>query len=117
MIHMLKWVYSTGSRDPEHAWKRNIRNARKAIRRLIDNSPSLSTHLELLSERAYVYATEDAHDELSNHGDDDELFPTSCPWTFDELLHHEFWRYRHPRMRSPPVAGGLRWRQTGLCAY
>jgi hypothetical protein len=91
MIHMLKLVYSTGSRNPEHAWKRSIRNARKAIRRLIDNYPSLSTYLEPLSERAYKYATEDAHDELSDYGDDHESFPTSCPWTLDELVHHEFW--------------------------
>jgi len=91
MIHMLKLVYSTGSRNPEHAWKRSIRNARKAIRRLIDNYPSLSTYLEPLSERAYKYATEDAHDELSDDGDDHESFPTSCPWTLNELLHHEFW--------------------------
>ena len=91
MIHMLKLVYSTGSRDPDHAWKRSIRNARKAIHRLIDNYPSLSTYLEPLSERAYEYATEDAHDELGDYGDDHEPFPTSCPWTLDELLNHEFW--------------------------
>jgi hypothetical protein len=91
MIHMLKWVYSTGSRDPEHTWRRSIRNARKAIRRLIDNYPSLSTHLEPLSKRAYEYASEDAHDELGDDGDGHELFPTSCPWTLDELLNHEFW--------------------------
>jgi hypothetical protein len=84
-------VYSTGPRDPEHAWKRSIRNARKAIHRLIDNYPSLSTHLEPLSERAYAYATEDAHDELGDDGDDHESFPTSCPWTLDELQNHEFW--------------------------
>jgi len=91
MLHMLKVVYSTGSRDPEHTWKRSIRNARKAIRRLIDNYPSLSTYLEPLSERAYEYATEDVHDELSDYGDDHESFPKSCPWTLDELLNHEFW--------------------------
>jgi hypothetical protein len=91
VIHRLKLFYSTGSRDPEHVWRRSIRNARKAIHRLIDNYPSLSTHLESLSERAYQYATEDAHDELGDHGEDHEPFPTSCPWTLDELLNHEFW--------------------------
>ncbi len=91
MIHLLKLVYSTGSRDPEHAWKRSIRNARKAIRRLFDNHPSLRTHLELLSARTYEYATEDAHDELSDYGDGHEAFPADCPWTLDELLDHEFW--------------------------
>lgn len=91
MIHMLKLVYTTGSRDPEQAWRRSIRNARKASHRLIDNYPSLRTHFGPLSERAYVYATEDAHDELSDYGDDHEAFPTSCPWTLDELLNHEFW--------------------------
>jgi hypothetical protein len=88
---MLKLLYATGSRDPEHTWKRSIRNARKAIHRLIDNYPSLSTRLKFLSEKAYPYATEDAHDELSDYGDDHEPFPEVCPWTLDELLDHEFW--------------------------
>lgn len=91
MIHMLKLVYSTGSRDPEQAWRRSIRNARKASRRLIDNYPSLSTYLEPLSARTYGYATEDAHDELSDYGDDHEPFPEACPWTLDELLDPEYW--------------------------
>ncbi len=91
MIHMLKLVYATGSRDPERAWRRSIRNARKAIRRLIDNHPSLNRHLEPLSQRAYAYATEDAHDELSDYGDAHEPFPAACPWTIEELLDHEFW--------------------------
>ncbi len=91
MIHMLKLVYATGSRDPERTWRRSIRNARKAIRRLIDNHPSLSTHLEPMSHRAYQYATEDAHDELNDYGDDHEAFPAACPWTLDELIDHEFW--------------------------
>lgn len=91
MIHMLKLVYSTGSRDPERAWKRSIRNARKAVRRLIDNHPSLGNQLAPLSERAYAYAKEDAHDELSDYDDGHEPFPEVCPWTLDELLDAEFW--------------------------
>ena len=91
MVHMLKLVYSTGSRDPERTWRRSIRNTRKSIRRLIDNYPSLNTYLEPLSAKAYEYATEDAHDELSDYGDDHGPFPTSCPWTLDELLNPEFW--------------------------
>ena len=91
LIHMLKLTYSAGSRDPETVWKRSIRNARNRIDDLIDDYPSLRTRLAELCERVYPRAARDVHDELSDHGDDHESFPTECPWTLDALLDHEFW--------------------------
>jgi hypothetical protein len=37
-------------------------------------------------ERVYPRAARDAHDELSDYGDEHKSFPTDCPWTLDELL-------------------------------
>ena len=91
LIHMLKLTYSAGSRDPETVWKRSIRNARNRIDDLIDDYPSLRIRLAESCERVYPRAARDAHDELSDYGDNHESFPTDCPWTLDALLDHEFW--------------------------
>ncbi|ETW93525.1 MAG: hypothetical protein ETSY1_38830 [Candidatus Entotheonella factor] len=91
LIHLLKLTYSTGSREPETAWKRSIRNARDQIDDLVADYPSLRTRLAELCERAYPRAARDAHNELRDYGDDHERFPESCPWTLAELLDHEFW--------------------------
>jgi hypothetical protein len=51
----------------------------------------LHTRLVEFCERVYPRAARDAHNELSDYGDDHESFPTDCPWTLDELLDHAFW--------------------------
>jgi hypothetical protein len=56
---------------------------------VIRDGPILNQDLRRVMLNDHV--REDAHDELSDYGDDHESFPTSCPWTLDELLHHEFW--------------------------
>jgi len=91
LMHMLKLTYSAGSREPEIAWKRSIRNTRNRIDDLIDDHPSLHTRLVEFGERVYPRAGRDVHNELSDHGDDHESFPTACPWTLDELLDRAFW--------------------------
>jgi len=91
LVHLLKLTYTTGSRDPERAWTRSARDARKEIDKLIDRYPSLRSRLQHECTFSYPHATEDAHDELGDDGDDHESFPASCPWTLDELLNHEFW--------------------------
>ncbi len=91
LVHLLKLTYTTGSRDPERAWKRSARDARKEIDKLIDRYPSLRGRLQYESTFSYPHAVRDAHDELSDYGDGHESFPPDCPWTLDELLDHEFW--------------------------
>ncbi len=84
-------LHNPRSRNPETAWKRSIRNARDAIDDLVADHPSLRTRLAELCERAYPRAARDAHNELSDYGDNHDSFPTACPLPLDELLDHEFW--------------------------
>ncbi len=90
-IHLLKLAYTKCSREPERAWKRSVENARDEILFLLEDYPSLQTHIAHLSARAYKKAGVKAHKELRDYGDDHEPFPTDCPWTIDELLDHKFW--------------------------
>ena len=70
-----------GSRDPERAWRRSARDARKEIDKLIDRYPSLRSRLQYECTFSYPHAVRVAHDELGDYGEDHESFPTSCPWT------------------------------------
>jgi hypothetical protein len=91
MTHMLKLTYTQGSRDPTGNWQDSILGARKSIRRLLRKYPSLRTHLDSLSQEAYVDAAEDAHDELARYGDTHAPFPESCPWSIQQVLDEGFW--------------------------
>ncbi len=91
LIHLLKLAYTKGSRDPEWAWKRSVENARDELQFLLEDYPSLRTHVAPLIARAYRKAVVKAHKELRDYGDDHEAFPADCPWTPDELVDHEFW--------------------------
>jgi hypothetical protein len=98
MTHLLKLAYTEGSRDPERGWRISVRNARKAISRLIDRHPSLGGELVSLGsgvsecvQTAYRYARQDAHDELADFGDTHAPFPDTCPWSLQEVLDEGFW--------------------------
>jgi len=91
LVHLLTLTYTTGSRDPERSWTRSVRDARKEIAKLMDRYPSLRSRLQHESTFSYPHAVRDAHDELGDYDNDHKLFPTTCPWTLDELLNHEFW--------------------------
>jgi hypothetical protein len=91
LVHLLKLTYTVGSREPERAWRRSARDARKEIDKLISRYPSLRNRLQHECCFSYPRAVTDAHDELSDYGDDHEPFPVDCPWTLEELLDREFW--------------------------
>ena len=91
LVHLLKLAYTTGSRDPEQAWRRSARDARKAIDRLLARYPSLRGRLQYECDFSHPRAVQDAHDELSDYGNAHEPFPSACPWTLGELLNDAFW--------------------------
>ncbi len=82
LTHMLKWEF-----QPEHqsrSWNLSIRNARKDLKRLLKENPSLKGDflIQLLPD-AYEDAREKASDETTIFL---ENFPAVCPYTLNEIL-------------------------------
>jgi hypothetical protein len=94
LIHLLKIAYTEGSLEPQRSWRISVRNARKDARRALREQPSLQAHLTELLRTAFEYARQDAHDELSDHGDTHAPFPKVCPWSIEQILADDFFPQR-----------------------
>ncbi|PZD70281.1 hypothetical protein C1752_14786 [Acaryochloris thomasi RCC1774] len=84
LMHLLKWQYQPDKRSG--SWSGSIREARKQIRRLLRNYPSLKNHLTAKFDICYQDAVEDAADET---GLPLETFPADCPYTAEQTLDSE----------------------------
>ena len=85
MIHLLKW-----ERQPEYrcrSWSSTIRDQRRAILRLLKDSPSLKPYPEQVYRDEYPYAREKASEETTIYL---HLFPDTCPYTIEQILDPEF---------------------------
>jgi hypothetical protein len=81
LTHLLKWQF-----QPEHrssSWRGSIYNARRAIQRLLQESPSLRRRIPALIAEIYADAVFNAANEtgLAETG-----FPPACPCAIDDLL-------------------------------
>ncbi len=86
LMHLLKWQYQPQRRGK--SWRLSIHNSRKAIRYILEDSPSLNPKLPELLESTYTEAREDAALET---GFDIALFPGTCPFRLEEMLNNQFW--------------------------
>jgi hypothetical protein len=82
MGHLLKW-----QAQPEYpsrkSWRANINTQRRAIRKLLDDNPSLRGQLDALVAEAYPDALDLA---VAETPFDYEAFPPSCPWSSGQVL-------------------------------
>lgn len=81
MMHLLKW-----ERQPEHrsrSWASTIRDQRRKIQRLLDDSPSLKPFPGEVFAEEYPQAREKASEETTIYL---ELFPITCPYTIEQIL-------------------------------
>lgn len=85
LMHLLKWQYQP--EKPSNSWSLSIRDARKQIKRLVRDAPSLNNHLTEKFDLCYQDAVEDAVDET---GLPLETFPTECPYTVEQAIDREF---------------------------
>jgi hypothetical protein len=81
LLHLLKWQAQPGKRGT--SWRKSLRNQRRRIRDLLEESPSLGRHVPELMRAVYPDAVKDAVDET---GLPSERFPADCPYTPDEVL-------------------------------
>lgn len=83
LMHMLKIQYQPEAMGNSKSWIKSIFTARKSIKNLIKESPSMNKLLcEFLSD-SYESATYIAMSETNLPL---EIFPKECPWSIEELL-------------------------------
>lgn len=86
LAHLLKWQYQPEKRSKN--WQRTIREQRKRISLLLDDSPSLNYEIEEKLTDAYEIAVLSAANET---GLDEDYFPESCEYALNEVLDSSFY--------------------------
>ena len=85
MTHLLKWRFQPMHRS--RSWSGTIREQRRMLRRVLDDSPSLASFpAEILAEE-YAAAVAQASDET---GLSPDVFPATCPFAIDDILTPDF---------------------------
>ncbi len=86
LAHLLKWQFQSYIRSK--SWQRTIKEQRKRIKLLLQDSPSLKYEIEQKIATAYEIAILSAANETSL---DEDTFPESCEYSLDEILNQEFY--------------------------
>lgn len=85
-MHLLKWQYQ--SERQSRSWKLTIEEQRLQVAELLAENPSLRNRLPGLTESAWRLAIIAAERETNIRR---SVFPTTCPWTFEQVMDPEFW--------------------------
>lgn len=85
ILHLLKWERQPAERS--RSWSSSIRDQRRAILDLVDDSPSLRPYPSAVFEREYPRAREKASEETTIYL---HLIPESCPYTIEQILDPDF---------------------------
>ena len=83
--HLLKWQFQPAARSG--SWRGSIRTQRGRILRLLKQSPSLRQHVASEAAEGYARAAATAADETGLPLDQ---FPSTCPYSTEELLDEAF---------------------------
>jgi len=86
LLHLLKWRYQPTHRGT--SWKLTVEHQRYQLEDHLKDNPSLKSHLAEAIIAAYRLARVDAAQET---GLERDLFPPTCPFTFDDAMNLDFW--------------------------
>jgi hypothetical protein len=86
LMHLLKWQYQPAKRGA--SWEVTIRVQRRDLATHLKDNPSLKAKLPEAIEYAYENARDEAYAET---GLPKATFPTTCPWTFEQIMDENFW--------------------------
>jgi hypothetical protein len=86
LAHLLKWQYQPEKRSKN--WERTIKEQRKRIFLLLEDSPSLRYEIEKKLSDAYEIAILSTANET---GLDESVFPESCEYSLEEILDNNFY--------------------------
>jgi hypothetical protein len=87
LLHLLKWQYHPSMRQTGSSWRQSIRQARREMALIINDSPSLERQVPIQLAFAYAHARVDASDET---GLPLALFPEVCPWDVAQVVDANF---------------------------
>ena len=85
LVHILKWDHQPSLRS--RSWILSIQEQRLEIADVLSDNPGLKPRLGEAVTRAYRRARIEAAKET---GLDDDAFPATCPYAFDELTSRAF---------------------------
>ena len=85
LLHLLKWKYQPDFRSG--SWQGSIYNARKAIKKRLQESPSLKSYPPEVLRECYEIARYNAHWET---GLSLETFPEDSPFSLEQILNEDF---------------------------
>jgi hypothetical protein len=85
MAHVLKWDHQPSLRS--RSWVLSIQEQRLEIADVLSDNPSLKPRIDEAVARAYRRARIEAAKET---GLDEDAFPSTCPYAFDELISRGF---------------------------
>jgi hypothetical protein len=88
VMHLLKWRYQPERRERSRSWRSTIREQRRRLTRLLQDSPSLRSEVPAFLDDGYPYARGMAVDETALPP---ETLPATCPWTAAQVLDDAFW--------------------------
>ena len=86
LLHLLKWRFQPGLRG--NSWRLSIKEQRIRLEAHLEDNPSLTAKLDQAIARAYRLAMIEAERET---GLAESTFPTSCPFTFTQIMDDAFW--------------------------
>ena len=86
IMHLLKWQFQPGNRSL--SWETTITIQRIDLEKLLGKNPSLRPQVDEFVADHYRRAMLAASGET---GLDKRTFPTTCPYTVEQLLDEEFW--------------------------
>ncbi len=85
LMHLLKWRHQPDARST--SWAGTIREQRRQIELIVDDSPSLRPFIIEALPQSYSDARESAVEETGLPATE---FPAECPFTLDEVLSRSF---------------------------
>jgi hypothetical protein len=85
IMHLLKWRYQPSKQT--NSWRLTINEQRRAIRRILKESPSLKPYLQGNLADFYQDARESAIDETEL---EKQVFPSKCPFTKEQILNPDY---------------------------
>ena len=85
LAHLLKWKFQPERRG--RSWELTVKEQRFRISRHLERNPSLKSSLGEALVDAYEAALFSAQRETDL---DENVFPSSCPWSIEEILDRDF---------------------------